>query len=51
MKENIVGSEKVSQDPTAMKHFITKEVLLDPKEIQKASLEYCTNLLKSKDPK
>ena len=34
-----------------MKHFETNHLMLDRKEILKASVEYCADLLKNKEPK
>ena len=51
LKNKIVGKKKMEQEATVLKDPKNNQEVTDPEEIKKVSLNYCTWLLKNREPK
>jgi hypothetical protein len=51
LKNKIVGKKKMEQEATVLKDPTNNQEVTDPEEIKKVSLNYCTWLLKNREPK
>ena len=51
LKNKIVVKKKLEQEATIIINPANKEIVTEPEEIIKVSLEYCTNLLTNRQPK
>ena len=49
LKQKIVGSRRVGQEPSAIKDPETGDLLVSSEDIKKASLNYCVNNLKNNE--
>ena len=45
IKESINGPKKGNQDPTAVKHPITNDIVVSSEEIKRVTLDYCVKNL------
>ena len=51
LKEKVLGSRKEGWEGLSMNHPETGDMICDPEELKKASVDYLSTLLKNRDPK
>ena len=51
LKDDILGTKKAEQEAASLIHFKSGVELTNPKDIKGASLQYCVELLRNREPK
>ena len=51
LKDDIVGPKKIAQEAVVLLDYTSNEVVNEPSQIKRVSLEYCKDLLKNRKPK
>ena len=51
VRDKILGRKKDADEPAVIKDPKTGELVFQPSDILKASVEYCENFLKNRDPR
>ena len=51
LKEKVLGSRKEGSESVSMNDPVTGQIMCDPEELKRASVDYLSSLLRNRDPK
>ena len=51
LKEKVLGSRKEGSESVSMNDPVTGQMICDPEELKRASVDYLSSLLRNRDPK